>query len=189
MDVERQHLDPATARNSPLPRSSAALAYDAATGSVILFGGCNGSVCSTSADMNDTWLWNGSTWAQQFPPVSPPPRYEASIAYDAAKQRVVLFGGSSCSSSAPCTSLNDTWTWNGSTWAQQSPASSPSVRYGASTTYDSATSNVLLIGGFSCPSSTTCSYLGDTWIWDGATWTQQRPLGSPTSRRDAGIAV
>jgi hypothetical protein len=39
------------------------MAYDAATQTVVLFGGSgNGGVQFT-----DTWNWNGTTWTQQFP--------------------------------------------------------------------------------------------------------------------------
>src|ERR1700682_114974 len=42
-----------------------------------------------------------------------------TIAYDAARQRVVLFGGS------PATS--HTWTWDGTTWVRQQPPTEPPI--------------------------------------------------------------
>jgi hypothetical protein len=30
--------------------------------------------------------------------------------------------------------------------------------------------------------------LGDTWTWDGSTWTQQHPVPSPSARTDASMA-
>ena len=64
------------------------MAYDAATGTVVLFGG-DGS----SGDLGDTWTWNGTTWTEQTPATSPPARESATMAYDAATGTVVLFGG------------------------------------------------------------------------------------------------
>src|SRR5215467_2069219 len=64
---------------SPPARLDAAMAYDAATGTVVLFGGLiHGTV------LRDTWTWNGTTWTKQAPAASPPARYLASMAYDAA---------------------------------------------------------------------------------------------------------
>ena len=65
------------------------MAYDAATGNMVLFGG----VSRVGNFLNTTWTWDGSTWTQQHPATSRPPRKSASMAYDAATGDVVLFGG------------------------------------------------------------------------------------------------
>ncbi len=63
------------------------MAYDAATGTVVLFGG------GGRRPVGDTWTWDGTTWTQQHPATSPPVRCGTSMAYDAATGTVVLFGG------------------------------------------------------------------------------------------------
>ena len=63
------------------------MAYDAATGTIVLFGG------AASRLLRDTWTWDGSTWTKQAPATSPPARSAASMAYDAATGTIVLFGG------------------------------------------------------------------------------------------------
>lgn len=45
---------------APLGRAFASMAYHTATTSVVMFGGVNSTV-----DMNDTWVWNGTTWTKQ----------------------------------------------------------------------------------------------------------------------------
>jgi hypothetical protein len=45
--------------------------------------------------------------------------------------------------------------------------------------------NVLLFGGLE---TETFQDLGDTWIWDGASWTEQHPTASPDPRDDFGMA-
>src|SRR5215813_5883598 len=95
---------------------NAAMAYDAATGTDVLFG----------SDPGQTWTWNGTTWTQQAPAASPPARYLASMAYDAATGTVVLFGG------IGHRLFDDTWTWDGTTWTKQAPATRPPARYQAS---------------------------------------------------------
>ena len=77
------------------------MAYDAATGTVVLFGGDVG----VHHFLGDTWTWDGSTWTKQAPKTSPPARHSASMAYDAATGTVVLFGGQGG------VFLGDTWTW------------------------------------------------------------------------------
>jgi hypothetical protein len=159
------------------------MSYDTATGTVVLFGGYNGS-----SDLNDTWTWNGTTWTQQFPATSPPIRESSTMSYDPATGTVVLFGGFNGGY------LNDTWTWDGTTWTQvdASPANctnncvgSPSIRNWSTTAYDTATGAVVLFGGVNAGNTNN---LNDTWTWNGTTWTQQSPATSPPVRHDASMA-
>ena len=53
-----------------------------------------------------------------------------------------------------------TWTWDGSTWTKQAPATSPHARRFASMAYDAATGTVVLFGGFA-----RLGFFGDTWTW------------------------
>jgi hypothetical protein len=162
---------------SPPGRIYPAMAYDAATGTVVMFGG----ETATGRLLHDTWVWDGSTWTQQHPTASPPVRFGASMAYDAAAGNVVLFSGYNSRFA-----LGGTWVWDGSTWAKQSPATRPPTRWGASMAYDAATGNVVLYGGFD-PVTGTKDF-GDTWAWDGSTWTRQAPGTSPSARYLASAA-
>jgi hypothetical protein len=49
--------------------------------------------------------------------------------------------------------------------------------------YDAATSQLVLFGGFG-----GSGQLGDTWIWNGTTWTQQSPARSPSARDYSSMA-
>ena len=55
---------------TPPPAPRPAMAYDPATGQLVLFGG-NG--IGTTGVLPDTWTWDGTTWTQQSPPPAPPP--------------------------------------------------------------------------------------------------------------------
>ena len=68
---------------------------------------------------------------------------------------VVLFGGYG---GGPLP-LGDTWTWDGTTWTQEHPATSPSARIGMGMAYDQARGEVVLFGGY------FNGFLGDTWNW------------------------
>ena len=170
------------------------MAYDAATGDVVLFGGYNGSY------LNDTWVYNGSTWAQVIGTSgcttactgSPPARYRGAMAYDTANSQVVLFGGNNGSD------LNDTWVYNGSTWTQVIGTSGcttactggPSARDNLTMASDPAVGNVVLFSGNNGTSGTN-----ETWVYNGTSWTQVIDAGcttactsSPTARGSSAMA-
>ena len=163
--------------NSPPPRSAGAMAYDAATGQVVLFGGLIPN--SNSIRLGDTWLWDGTNWTQAPAQANGPgARDGQTMVYDPVHQQVVMFGGIS----AQGTILNETWLWNGSTWTQASPTSTPTPRYSPALAYDAATGQVLLFGG-----AYGSNYLNDTWVWDGTNWTEQLPQTSPSPRYSMGM--
>src|SRR5262249_46248534 len=60
---------------------------------------------------------------------------------------------------------------------------SPPAREDGGLATDS-TGNVVLFGGFQAATDT---YLGDTWTWDGTSWTEQHPADSPTPRAGFGM--
>jgi hypothetical protein len=139
------------------------MAYDAATGTVVLFGGENNSNAVVNGD---TWTWDGTTWTKQHPAAHPPPRVWASMAYDDATGTVVLFGGAARPNSGGGFTriFGDTWTWDGTTWTQQAPAASPSARQLAAMAYDAATGTVVLFSG-EPPIGTRGRAPADTWTW------------------------
>jgi len=166
---------------SPPPLQGASLAYDATTETVVLFGGGLTHIGESPSESNQTWTWDGVTWTQQFPPVSPPARsWNATngMVFDSQLGRVVLFGGGGTAT------FNDTWEWDGKskTWTQQFPASSPSPR-AATLTYDETTNEVMFFGG-----NTSGVAYADTWTYNGVDWVQQQPATSPQARTDNGLA-
>jgi hypothetical protein len=169
-------LSPAAA---PSPRQGPGMVWDGAAGNVVLFGG----VDANGTPLNDTWTWDGTTWTQQFPTVSPSGRRfdTQNMAYDAVTRTVMIFGGLAANNSV----LGDTWLWDGlaKTWAQQFPATSPSPRR-TMMAYDIATKTVVLFGG----DNGTTDHYNDTWTWDGTTWTQQFPPSAPSVRGMASMA-
>lgn len=90
--------------------------------------------------------------------MAPPPRAFAASAYDDATHQLVLFGGTDTTGDA----LGDTWTWNGSAWAEQHPSASPPARTNAAMTYDPKTHDLVLVGGRSTTNQggTVCSGSG-----------------------------
>jgi Galactose oxidase, central domain len=163
---------------SPGGRAFHSMAYDATRKKVVLFGGYHGPN-SNQVQMNDTWLWDGKTWTRAKPVKSPLARSGGSMTFDAARQRVVLFGGAT--RYGP---VSDTWLWNGANWTQVTPPVFPSSSGAKSMTYDAARERVVY-----CAQPTPKSGLFfETWLWDGKSWTRSQPLRSPTWRANQAIA-
>ena len=76
----------------------------------------------------------------------PGARYSHSMAYDSARQVVVLFGGNR-NASWPSGALSDTWEWDGNTWTQRQPANSPGPRGHGVMVYDSVRGVCVYYGG------------------------------------------
>jgi hypothetical protein len=105
----------------------------------------------------------------------PEPRTGPSMAFDEARNQVVLFGGSG---------FADTWTWDGKNWMQQHAAVTPPGRTGAGMTYDPDTKSVLMWGGLEANGQAA-----DFWSWDGSNWAQIRSANSPPPQGISGWAT
>jgi len=166
---------------SPPPRIDASIAYDSADGSVVMFGGYDGT---THTVYNDTWTFSGGHWAQVHPASSPPARDGAGMAGDDAYHAVVLFGGDS-NITGSLTYFNDTWAYHAGQWSRLSTPVAPSARYDMAMSYDPAALSVLLFGGWS-PAQTQ-SY-GDTWSFSNGTWTKLNSTYNPPAENSATMA-
>ena len=114
-------------------------------------------------------------WIHEAPENSPPARYVSATANDGASGKVMLFGGYGAS---PGIFLSDTWSWDGADWTQESPAHSPSSRYGHAMAYDAAHGKVVMFGGW----VSSGAYSSETWVWNGTDWTLETPAASPPAR-------
>ena len=132
---------------------------------MVLFGGDPYSIDGEhGAPTNSTWVFDGTTWTQLAPPTAPAARVGASMVFDPALARIVLFGGASTNPDATSASpavFDDTWSFDGTTWQQLHPTTVPSGRFLAQMTYDSATQQIVLFGG----ALNTTSDANDTWTF------------------------
>ncbi len=144
-----------------------AMAYDAARGCSVLFGG----QYSSTSWLNDTWSLDAApSWAFRPGMYAPSARTSPAMAYDSHRQRVVLFGGLNTHRQP------DTWEWDGYRWLKRTPKLSPPPRSHAAMAYDSRRKRIVLFGG-----AGNTGPLKDTWEWDGTTWTQRSTAG-PSAR-------
>lgn len=120
-------------------------------------------------------------WTKRAPAMEPSPRFDHAAAYDAARERLILFGGSNPSGGC----RGDTWAWDGSTWTQLFPANSPPARLGHQMVYDSGRQQIVLFGGVSGCSG---GYLNDTWAWTGSNWEPRISAEVPGARQGHAMA-
>ncbi|MEZ5962498.1 MAG: kelch repeat-containing protein [Planctomycetota bacterium] len=164
----------------PRARINHAIAYDAARDRFVMFGGM-GQFAAFGFDLlSDTWEWDGIDWRQIQAP-GPARRYGHAMAYDAERERVVLFGGH-----GEFSDLGDTWTWDGTSWTESS-AGGPSARVGHKLGWHARSGRVVLFGGWWKPTGSFYVADNDTWTWDGDTWLQMDPDTPPPPRTDHGM--
>jgi len=118
------------------------------------------------------------TWKQASPGNSPPVLAWAAAAYDPVNDRVVMFGGAPTINGGGTT--NETWAWDGTTWTELSPKSSPGARWTHGMAYDESRQRIVLFGGLSGDAASTA--LNDTWEWDGTDWSQVTTANAPAPR-------
>jgi hypothetical protein len=148
-----------TPAHSPQARSGAAVAYDPATRLLMLYGGQGDDVGATQ--FNDTWAWNGVTWARldSGGTSGPFPGDDGAMAWDAARDEMVL------TTSAGSLTNVETWTWNRTRWERDLAGNLAAVAYGATLAYDPESRDVLLVAAAATNFEET-----STFDWDGSAW-------------------
>ncbi len=140
----------------PPVRYGAGAAYDILAHRFLMFGGAAKSTSySTAAALP---LRGTPRWTSLNPPTPPTARYAASVAFDAARERLVVFGGINF-----LDFYADVWAFDLATsaWTAMQPAGTPpSPRGYASMVYDAARDRVVLFGGLADFNGTE---LGDVW--------------------------
>jgi tetratricopeptide (TPR) repeat protein len=92
----------------PGSRISPGYAYDSKRGLLIIFGGLD-----NQGMKGDTWSWNGKEW-KMLADKGPSARAMGYMAYDKARDKIVLFGGRL----GWPNDAADTWEWDGKEWKQ-----------------------------------------------------------------------
>lgn len=158
----------------PPPRAAAVMAFDSQRRRVIMFGGYHHS-SKGIARLGDTWEWAGVKWMQRDVD-GPAPRNGAALVYDAAREKVVLFGGRT-QEKVSC----ETWEWDGKRWVENRAASTEG-RFNCVMAYDEARQTVVRFGG-----RYGGKPVGDTWVYDGKSWKQLSSTG-PAERNHTAMA-
>lgn len=169
----------------PSARRGASAAYDVRRDRILLFGGVDlgndfdelyaGKFVECPAPPCFGWIREGAA-------IRPPKRSHAAATYDVARDRFVVFGGEvNPGFVPPAVALDDTWEWDGRIWSSRS-GPGPSARSRAAIAYDPVHRRSVLFGGRTAGNKPVV--LGDTWEWDGSTWTLIEPVTSPAPVAD-----
>jgi hypothetical protein len=154
----------------PPTRDLAGAAYDAARQRMVLFGGWNG------AYLDDTWslsLAGDPTWEPIATSHRPPARREISIAYDAAGDRMLMFGGNDGSPryDAWALPLAGTPDWQ----LVAAVGAFPAPRYGHASMFDPVAGRFVVFGGaVRIDDDPNDEHANDAWelAADGGTWSR-----------------
>ncbi len=163
----------------PGPSARTGAAIGTLGNKVILFGGSQ--VGGSGAPyLGDTWQWDGAAWTQlQIP--GPSARSNATMA--TLGNHLILFGGQTFNGTNM--TLGDTWEWDGTAWTKLT-GPGPGARMTHMATLGD---KVVLFGGISLSGAgPTITDLGDTWQFDGATWTK-RDVPGPSVRAGSALAT
>jgi hypothetical protein len=107
-----------------------------------------------------------------------------SLAYDAGRRQVVMFGGISDDEANPLP--RSLWAWTGERW-ECVDDSGPPGRRDAFLAYDAGRKRLVLFGGRVITRDRQMRFLRDTWEWDGAAWKQVDTAG-PAPRIHGAVA-
>jgi hypothetical protein len=136
----------------------------ASTGGVVAAGGYN-----YFTYWSHTALFDGSVWTLPSVSAAPGGRAAPTFEYDSARQRSVLFGGTT-DINAGASALAETWEWTGSSWIDKTVSTSPPARFGHSSAFDSTRGRTIVTLGAGLPGGVNNAPYYDTWEWDGASW-------------------
>lgn len=162
--------------NLPYSRTGALMAYDAADGYVVVFGG---EIITPYTYMtqycNETWIYSAGNWTNltRILHRAPPDGVSGPFIYDAADRYLLLETSVETQVNGSWVSTSETWTFAADAWTLLHPATSPGALKGASATYDSGDGYVLLFGG---------STSRTTWEFSHGNWSVLSTNGSPWAR-------
>jgi len=171
-----------TAGTPPPGRRLQSAVYDPVGNRMIVFGGSGDGL------RNDVWqltLGATPTWSSIDAGPGPSPRAGCGAIYDAAGQRMIVFGGAYAEHEWEIELSDEVWALSLSgtpEWTQLSPAGAgPTARFAPSAAYDPAGPALVLHGGYDLNVLST-----ETWrlsLDATPTWTQLTPVGAPPPGR------
>jgi hypothetical protein len=166
------------AGNAPSARYGHTAIYDPAHDRMIVFGGYD----AVTGSRSEVWalsLSGSPTWSELKPGGSAAARYGHSAIYDAARKRMVVFGGFdgfAPRNDARALSLAEKPSWSAIT----TPGPPPPGRYAHTAVYDSAGARMVISGG-----SDGVSSRQDVWalsLSGSPAWTALTPGSAPRTR-------
>jgi hypothetical protein len=171
-----------------VPPFSGVMAYDAADGYVVYFGGlASGPGLENWWTLNETWKFHNNTWTNLTGNVSGTPsgRMLPGMAYDGALGQVVMFGGTVWQGPGTYSVANDTWAYSGGVWSNLHLTTPGTSWWTVGLTYDSSSRQLLIAGETN--NTTNPTVVSAIWVLSGGSWIPTAPiLFLRTAAADAG---
>ena len=179
----------------PMPSVGSVMAFDAADGYMVMYGGYENSFYPNHSS-DQTWSYDSGTWRPIPTSTSPPGGMGWSFAMDPATGCDFLFGvgGNNSfpfgtegiiSNGIYSNSSFQTWKYCHEAWTNVTTAPSPSPRYAMTVASDPECRCIVAFGGFG---SSTPGALQDTWILRNQSWINVTSFPSPPGRMAAVMA-
>jgi hypothetical protein len=166
---------------APTPRMGHVMAYDAGSKRVILFGGLAGLSL-----LDDTWAYDpaADAWEQMAPAVTPPGRTYPVMAYDPARDRVLLWGGASDGDDAAVWAYD----YEADAWTSLGDQGAPAARWMAGAAFDPGLEGLVVAGGIALReeeiaagiTATRVGTMDEAWVFRPAS-SSWSPLPPPSS--------
>src|SRR5258708_3371840 len=117
---------------------------------------------AAAPDAARTWTYAKGKWTRVA--TGGPRSQFSAFAYDPRSKTTVLFGADCFDAGFSCPGERDTWSWDGSSWKQLHPSTSPPKGHSVMT-FDAATNQMILLASDH-----------SMWTWGGSDW---RDLHTP----------
>lgn len=176
----------------PGPRAESFGAFDEKRGRFVFYGGDSGlpKQCQPSPHpIGETWVYDArcKTFTQPATTTDPGGRARGVGVYDAAGDRVVVFGGRyRAAASGNYQVFGDVWAFDlaKEDWAQLDTGTGPTGRSSTAAAFDDAKHELVVYGGNASTSGLAFTPLGDTWAFDvvASTWRKLTTTGDPKPR-------
>ena len=147
----------------PAARTAAAMAYDAADGTIVMFGGEG-----RTGSLDDTWTWSGSAWTQAHPSTSPPALSGAQMTYDPVSHHLLLVGGARVTGAPLGGAVCEATGSSGSSSSGSVKWIPPSAAQPADAPAPGGTLSIPPLISTGCGFSDAAS--SATWVWNGSDW-------------------
>jgi len=161
----------------PQPRLGHRMVGVSDRNAIFMFGGRR---LNDNALTAEAYEYTGAAW-NTITATGPSARQDFAMTYDPVAHKVVVFGGTDSVGR-----MNDTWEYDvtAQTWAQFTPANSPSARAAATMAYFPDVGAIFLFGGFD-----GTNFMNDTWRYDCATHTWRPVIGNVSPPQAQGYIV
>lgn len=181
-------LSPSAPGGFPTPRANHTAVYDPNSNRMIIFSGCFGGCLPTGTDVwvltNANGVGGAPSWIRLFPSgPAPAGRNNHKAVYDAAANRMIVFGGQDGGGSTFSTFL-ETWVLANANGIGGAPSwtllaasgGPPPAEYISSATYDAANNRMIVFGGITRPGATENS----VWVLSNANGLGGAPVWTNT---------